>query len=283
MCTLEPLGYASNQFFTIPFLVLEKVLAQQVANPSEANERMVELVAETCSNMLATNDKFKEEVVDNLIGFIENPANRTADVHADLGVLAAQAWSWNRLPAEQKDVVNNDPQAMGEPKTIDQAGFKRFTRYAVEEILRRKLKNDAGLTGTQLLSQLAPDYSAVVNNFKAETQTRIQNDMAGAAGQDEYAIYAAEAEALRQKAAGEAAGAEAAAAQEEEKKDAAGEEESKGDKPKTIDDIIEETVATSPWNAKIDNVIGQVSKFTTNRAGLIRMFTELEGRDAPYG
>ena len=89
MCTLEPLGYASNQFFTIPFLVLEKVLAQQVASPSEANERMVELVAETCSNMLATNDKFKEEVVDNLIGFIENPANRTADVHADLGVLAA--------------------------------------------------------------------------------------------------------------------------------------------------------------------------------------------------
>ena len=172
---------------------------------------------------------------------------------------------------------------MGEPKTIDQAGFKRFTRYAVEEILRRKLKNDAGLTGTQLLSQLAPDYSAIVNNFKAETQTRIQNDMAGAAGQDEYAIYAAEAEALRQKAAGEAAGAEAAAAQEEEKKDAAGEEESKGDKPKTIDDIIEETVATSPWNAKIDNVIGQVSKFTTNRAGLIRMFTELESRDAPYG
>ena len=119
MCTLEPLGYASNQFFTIPFLVLEKALKQQADKPSEANERIVDLVADTCCNMLATNDKFKEEVVDNIIGFLENPANRTADVHADLGVLAAQAWCWNRLPEEQRKVINNDPQAMGESKTID--------------------------------------------------------------------------------------------------------------------------------------------------------------------
>jgi len=27
MCTLEPLGYASNQFFVIPYLVLAKALA----------------------------------------------------------------------------------------------------------------------------------------------------------------------------------------------------------------------------------------------------------------
>lgn len=37
MCTLEPLGYASSQFFIIPYLVLAKALKSAVENPTEAN------------------------------------------------------------------------------------------------------------------------------------------------------------------------------------------------------------------------------------------------------
>jgi hypothetical protein len=109
MCTLEPLGYASNQFFTIPYLVLSKALRKNIESPSESNAQIAELVQETCQRMIANNNTFKEQTVDALIGFIENPANRTADILPDLQVHAAQVWSWNALSEEEKKVQNNDP------------------------------------------------------------------------------------------------------------------------------------------------------------------------------
>ena len=35
--------------------------------------------------------------------------------------------------------------------------------------MRRKLKMDSGLSGAQILKMIAPDYLALVNNFKSET------------------------------------------------------------------------------------------------------------------
>ena len=89
MCTLEPLGYTSSQFFTIPFLVLLKALNQNINNPSAAMQQVVDLVAETCRNMLTTNPVFKQQTLEALTGFLSNPLSRTADVVADLPVLTA--------------------------------------------------------------------------------------------------------------------------------------------------------------------------------------------------
>ena len=55
MCTLDPLGYASNQFFTIPFLVLEKALENNLKKPTEQNTLALEQVMQTCGNMIASN------------------------------------------------------------------------------------------------------------------------------------------------------------------------------------------------------------------------------------
>ena len=38
MCTLEPLGYTSSQFFIIPYLVLTKAIRSAQENPTEANQ-----------------------------------------------------------------------------------------------------------------------------------------------------------------------------------------------------------------------------------------------------
>ena len=91
--------------------------------------------------MIAYNAGFKEQTVDSLIGFIENPANRTADILPDIQVHAAQVHSWNALDENEKKVVNNDPQAAGESKTVDPEMMKRYSRFAVEEIIRRGNKN----------------------------------------------------------------------------------------------------------------------------------------------
>ena len=104
MCTLEPLGYASSQFFVIPYLVLNKAVRNALENPSEANQQIAELVKQTCAEIIASNATFKEQTVDAVNAFLADPANRTADIVADLGVLTSQIWAWNSLPEEQRRV-----------------------------------------------------------------------------------------------------------------------------------------------------------------------------------
>ena len=90
--------------------------------------------------MVGNNAGFKKQVVESLVGFIENPASRTADIVPDILVQAAQAYAWNSLPAEEKAVVNDDPQAAGEAMTVSPEMMKRYSRFAVEEIIRRSNK-----------------------------------------------------------------------------------------------------------------------------------------------
>ena len=44
MCTLEALGYTSQQFYTIPYLVLAKAIRKNIEEPTESNAQIVELV-----------------------------------------------------------------------------------------------------------------------------------------------------------------------------------------------------------------------------------------------
>lgn len=62
MCTLEPMGYASSQFFVIPFLVLRKAIEKHCDDPSESNARILEIVAKTCRRVIASNPTFKKQV-----------------------------------------------------------------------------------------------------------------------------------------------------------------------------------------------------------------------------
>ena len=48
MCTLEPLGYTSSQFFIIPFLVLVRALKAVEEEPTSARQQILELVKQTC-------------------------------------------------------------------------------------------------------------------------------------------------------------------------------------------------------------------------------------------
>ena len=56
--------------------------------------QVVELVLETCSQMIGNNNQFKQQTVEALVGFLQNAASRTADQVADIGVLTAQAYAW---------------------------------------------------------------------------------------------------------------------------------------------------------------------------------------------
>lgn len=100
LCTLDPLGYASSQYFTIPFLVLAKAMEKQRENPSEANGRVLGQIMQTCQHIVASNDNMKRQIVQQFNAFTSDPASRTADVVNSIEVLAIQALVYESLTAE---------------------------------------------------------------------------------------------------------------------------------------------------------------------------------------
>lgn len=55
MCTLDPMGFAPSQAFTIPFLVLLKAIDDVAKEPSEARKRVLKLVMDSCVNLVQFN------------------------------------------------------------------------------------------------------------------------------------------------------------------------------------------------------------------------------------
>ena len=124
--------------------------------------------------MIANNGGFKKQVVEALVGFIENPASRTADVVPDIQVQVAQAHSWSCLPEAQKAVVNDDPQAAGEKTTVNAEMMQRYSRFAVEEIIRRSNAQTTAPSKTQILNMLVPGHAEIINSFKSQVQDRAE-------------------------------------------------------------------------------------------------------------
>ena len=89
MCTLDIMGYASNQQFTIPFKVLIKAIEQANQNPTEMNKLIVELLQQTCSEIIKLNNEFRKNVITNMSDFCSQPAKRTADVISSMEVFLA--------------------------------------------------------------------------------------------------------------------------------------------------------------------------------------------------
>ena len=50
MCCLDPLGYTSSQFFTVPYLVLCKAMASDLKESTEGTQRALGYVADTCAS-----------------------------------------------------------------------------------------------------------------------------------------------------------------------------------------------------------------------------------------
>jgi hypothetical protein len=94
MCTLDIMGYTSEQFFTIPFTVLMKAAAKLEENPeSEINNRIYNQVEQTCIQILATQKTFRNNTIESVVKFAyppEKESTRTSDVVKSVGVLTLQ-------------------------------------------------------------------------------------------------------------------------------------------------------------------------------------------------
>jgi hypothetical protein len=100
MCTLDPMGYVQSQMHIIPYLVLLRAIEDVATNPCEYTKKILRLVMQVCTNLVAKNQALKQEIINFANAFIKTPSGRTADVVASIQVLTAQILSLTELPAE---------------------------------------------------------------------------------------------------------------------------------------------------------------------------------------
>lgn len=140
MCTLDVMGYSSEQFFTVPYLVLLKAMLNADKDPSEVNKRILEQVEQTCVVTMDTNRVFRNEVVTKFINFSGKQAQesfRGSDVVKNIPVFAAQVHCLLKV----QDLANKVESEEHKKALADPANVKKmkqtFVRFATEEILRR--------------------------------------------------------------------------------------------------------------------------------------------------
>jgi len=74
MCTLDIMGYTSEQFFTVPYLVYIKSLNKLAEQPDkEINRKMSAQIEETCVKILETSKVFQEDTICKIVAFVNQP------------------------------------------------------------------------------------------------------------------------------------------------------------------------------------------------------------------
>jgi hypothetical protein len=101
MCTLDVMGYSSEQFFTVPYLVLLKAMLDADKEKTDVRKRILEQVEQTCIVTMDTNRTFRNEVATKFINFSGKQAQesfRTSDVVKSISVFAAQVHCLLKVP-----------------------------------------------------------------------------------------------------------------------------------------------------------------------------------------
>lgn len=97
MCTLDIMGYASSQYFTVPYLVLLKAIEKADTEQMEIFKQIKDMVLETCKSMMTFNEEHRRQVIEMVTNFISKPEARTADIVPSIPVLLAQLYVLTEL------------------------------------------------------------------------------------------------------------------------------------------------------------------------------------------
>lgn len=179
MCTLDIMGYASSQYFTVPYLVLLKAIEKADTEQKEIFKQIKDMVLETCKSMMGFNEEHRRQVIEMVTNFISKPEARTADVVPSIPVLLAQLYVLTEL--------DNYHQYLGSSteSQLDLAKMQTFIRFAFEEHIRRCLKDGSQpLEKAQILNMLYPDYNIAVNEVMAIKEKEIVHEFSGGKDQN---------------------------------------------------------------------------------------------------
>ena len=182
LCTLDIMGYASSQYFTIPFLVLLKAIekANEPSSP-EIYKKIRDMVLQTCKIIFLGNEEFRKNTLKQIEDFLKSPENRTADIVTSIRVMLAQLYTFMQIENYQEYLSKDSPALK-----LDKENLNIIFRYAFEEQLRRSIKHDQEpLSKTQILKLLWPDYSAHVDQVMAVRKKEIDREFSKGSKGDE--------------------------------------------------------------------------------------------------
>ena len=123
------------------------------------NKQILHYVQETCQDLIRTNEGLKQQIISRVNEFINQPAQRTADVVSSIQILTAQYLTLLQLGEE--DHSTKDPNDEHKMITIDKQE-RKFARFALEELARRSIQKDKPFTIEQLLDLLAPNRMEIL-------------------------------------------------------------------------------------------------------------------------
>lgn len=92
LCTLDVMGYASSQYFTVPYLVLTKAMQKAREENKEVCHQIERLVLETCKVMLQSNEEHRKNVIKSIVDFHNGPEFRTIDVVPSIPLMLSQLY-----------------------------------------------------------------------------------------------------------------------------------------------------------------------------------------------
>ena len=93
MCTADVMGFASSQTLTVPFRVLIKAIEDYAEEPTESKQRIVNLVLDTCKNIVGAQNEFRKNLIAQIQGFLKSPEKRTSDVVSSIQIFLSQIYS----------------------------------------------------------------------------------------------------------------------------------------------------------------------------------------------
>eukprot|EP01100_Stratorugosa_tubuloviscum_P002141 TRINITY_DN148_c0_g1_i2.p1 TRINITY_DN148_c0_g1~~TRINITY_DN148_c0_g1_i2.p1 ORF type:complete len:840 (-),score=393.93 TRINITY_DN148_c0_g1_i2:164-2683(-) len=170
--TLDPLGYATAQTLSVPFSTLFVALRNKLLSPSQWNSTVYNWILDTC---LSIYDKFnvKDQILPQLISFIQSPEHRTKDVIIDLYI-----WSMYLLCAKHRNHLDSFLLSSFSSKL--QCELELFIFYLIEEQLRRSfpksLKDPYTQNPTQIFTNwLDVSLSAPVSQWVQPALDQWQN------------------------------------------------------------------------------------------------------------
>lgn len=167
------MGYASSQYFTIPFLVLLKAI-EKAKEGGEIFQKILGYVVQTCRILFVGNEEFRKNTIKMISDFVKSPDARTADIVPSVRVLIAQLYTFMTIENFQELYLKETD------LILNKDTLQVFFRYAFEEQLRRNQKEDLEPPSkTVILKLLYPNYAVRVNEVITQREAAIRAEYEG--------------------------------------------------------------------------------------------------------
>jgi hypothetical protein len=87
LCTLDIMGYASSQYFNIPYMVLLRAIEKSIEENKEVFTKIEGRILDTCKQIMGFNEEHRKMVIKTLTDFHNSPEFRTIDIVPSIPVM----------------------------------------------------------------------------------------------------------------------------------------------------------------------------------------------------